>query len=687
MRRMDTQVDNFTVPSVLKACGQCSMISLGKEIQGFVLKNGLDSDVFVRNALIQMYSQCGSMVLARLVFDQMFDRDAVSWSTMIRCYVRNRILEEAFELINDMNFERVRPNGMALLSMVNLYADIGDAKMGESMHSYVLRHSNDEKLGVPITTALIDMYAKIGNLAYARRLFDGLAQKTIVTWTVMISGYIRCNKLEEGVRLFNQMREESVFPNEISVLSLIIECGFVGVLELGKCLHSFILRNGFVISLSLATALVDMYGKCGDLRSARAIFDIRDEKDVMFWSAMISAYAQANCTSKACDLFVQMREKGLKPNEVTMVSLFSLCADVGALDLGKWIHSYLNQQQIGIDVILKTALINMYAKCGDIDTARKLFVEATDRDICMWNAMMSGFALHGWGTEALELLEEMERLRIEPNNITFISVLHACSHAGLVAEGKMLFEKMIHVFGLIPKIEHYGCMVDLLGRAGQLDEAHKLIKSMPMQPNTLVWGALLAACKLHKNPDLGEMATKKLLELEPQNCGYSILMSNIYASVNRWDDVAGLRRAMKDGGMRKQPGLSSIEVNGSIHDFVMGDKAHPHRRKIYEMAEEMSMKLKEAGYTPNKSVIVRNIEDEDKEKALNYHSEKLAMAFGLISTNVGSPIRIVKNLRVCDDCHSATKLLSKIYGRVIIVRDRNRFHHFKDGSCSCGDYW
>lgn len=684
---MDVHVDGFTAPSVLKACGQCSLAALGKEMHGFVLKNGLDTDVFVSNALMRMYSECGSMVSACLVFDQMAERDVVSWSTIIRGYVRNRLLGEALELVREMHSVGVRPSEIAMISMVNLFADLADVKLGKAMHGYVVRNNNSKKMGVPITTSLIDMYAKCGNIASAKWLFNELTQKSVVSWTAIIAGCIRCNRLEEGRKLFKEMLEDSVFPNEITVLSLIIECGFVGALELGKWLHCYILRNGFVMSLVLATALVDMYGKCGDLRSARAVFDGRNDKDVMIWSALISAYAQANCTNQARELFSQMRNEGLRPNAVTMVSLISLCALVGALDLGKWLHSYINQQGLEVDLILKTALVDMYAKCGDIDGAHRLFSEAKVRDICMWNVMLTGFSMHGCGIEALKLFEEMERLGIEPNDITLIALLHACSHAGLVTEGKRLFDKMIHGFRLVPKIEHYGCMVDLLGRAGQLDEAHELIKSMPIQPNVVVWGALLAACKLYKNPGLGEVAAKQLLELEPENCGYTTLMSNIYASTERWNDVAGMRRAIKDSGIKKQPGLSSIEVNGSVHEFVMGDNAHPQTGKIYEMWSEMCMKLKEAGYTPNTSVVLQNINKEEKETTLNYHSEKLAMAFGLISTAAGTPIRIVKNLRVCDDCHAATKLLSKIYQRVIIVRDRNRFHHFREGSCSCGGYW
>ncbi|XVF57164.1 hypothetical protein PTKIN_Ptkin06aG0182300 [Pterospermum kingtungense] len=685
LRRIDYDVDNFMVPAVLKACSLVSMTQLGKEIHGFAVKNGLVEDVFVSNALIQMYSECESVVSARLLFDNMGERDVVSWSTMIVSYVRSKLYGEALEIIRTMQILQIKPSEVAMISIVNLFAELKYIEMGKTMHAYVTR--NLDKMGVHLTTAFIDMYAKSGNLASARLIFNGLNQKSVVSWTAMIAGYIHCNKLEEGVKLFARMVEERIKPNEITLLSLIKECGFVGALELGKQLHAYILRNGICLSLAFATALVDMYGKCGEIRNAKAVFDTVKNKDVMTWTAMIAAYAQTHCTDQAFDLFAKMRDNGVRPNQVTMATMLSLCAEAGALEMGKWIHTYIERQVVGKDMILKTALLDMYAKCGDIVGAWRLFSESKDKDIGMWNTMMAGFAMHGYGKEALELFSEMKRVGARPNDITFIGLLNACSHAGLVEEGKLFFEKMVDDFGLVPKIEHYGCMVDLLGRAGQLDEAYEVIKAMPIRANTIIWSALLAACRLHKNTVLGEMAARQLVYLEPQNCGYNISMSNIYAVENRWNDVAVVRQAMKNRGMKKEPGLSCIEVNGYVHEFMMGDKAHPEIERINDMVSEIVKRLKEAGYMADTSGVLQNIDEEEKETVLNYHSEKLAMAFGLISTAPGTPIRIVKNLRVCNDCHTATKLLSKIYQRLIIVRDRKRFHHFRDGTCSCGDYW
>ncbi|XP_022156625.1 pentatricopeptide repeat-containing protein At3g62890-like [Momordica charantia] len=683
----DTRLDNFIVPSLLKACAQASCRTLGKELHGFAIKSGFGECVFVCNALMNMYERCGSLISARLVFDKIPHRDAVSWSTMLRCYVRSKLYGEAFRLVREMHIVGVKLSDVAMISMIDVFGELSDMKSGKAMHGYIIRNVSDKEMEVPMRTALIDMYGKCECLASAQRLFDGLSRKSVVSWTAMIASCIHCHEIEEGAKNFKRMREEEVFPNEITFLGLISECGFVGALDLGKWLHAHLLRNGFEMSLALATALINMYGKCRQVRHARALFDGVDEKDVKVWSALISAYAQVSCIDQAFDLFFEMLSNKVKPNKVTMVSLLSLCAEAGALDYGKWTHAYIHRHGLEVDIILKTALIDMYAKCGDLKIARSLFDEDAQRDISMWNAMIAGFSMHGRGKEALELFSEMESHGVEPNDITFISLFHACSHSGMVAEGKKHFSRMVHCYGVVPKLEHYGCLVDLLGRAGYLTEAHTIIQNMPMKPNTVIWGALLAACKLHKNLALGEVAARNLLELDPQNCGYSVLRSNIYASAKRWTDVTSIREKMNNLGMKKEPGLSWIEVNGSVHHFKSGDKKCTKTRKVYEMVGEMCMKLKEAGYEPDTSVVLLNVEEEEKESALNYHSEKLAMAFGLISTAPGTPIRIVKNLRICNDCHTATKLLSKIYGRTIIVRDRNRFHHFSEGYCSCLGYW
>ncbi|ESW06411.1 hypothetical protein PHAVU_010G045800 [Phaseolus vulgaris] len=632
MRRTDTEVDNFIIPSD-KSCS-------------FVMKNRFHGDVFVCNALIMMYGEVGSLTSTRLLFDKIENKD----STMIRSYDRGGLFNEALNLFSDMLVMGMRPSEIAMINITHVLAEFADLKMGKVVLGYVIRNVKYGKSGAFLSPGLIDMYVKCGNLACATRLFDGLYEASIISWTAMIASNIYCYNLNEGVRLFIKMLGEGMFRNEITILSLVKECGTVGALELGKWVHAFTLRSGFTMSLVLATAFIDMYGKYGDARIARSIFSNFKSKDFMMWSAMISAYARNNCIDEAFDIFI------------TMVSLLRICAKDGSLEKGKWIHSYIDNQGIQEDMILRTSLVNMYAKCGDIDVAHRLFDAAMDREISMWNAMISGFAMHGHGEVAFKLFEEMEALGVVPNDITFIGALYACSHPGLLNEGRRLFHKMVHEFGVVPKVEHYGCMVDLLGRAGMLDEVNELIKNMPMRPNMVVFGSLLSACKLHKNLKLEEWTTKQFLSLEHY-------------------------KSMKDKGIVKVTGVSSIEVNESLHEFTIGDRDHPDAEKIYEMIDEMREKLEDVGYIPYVSCVLMNLDNEEKETALNYHNEKLVMAYGLINTAPGVPIRIVKNLRICDDCHNATKLLSKMYGWEIIMRDQNRFHHFQEGSCSCCDYW
>ncbi|KDO70478.1 hypothetical protein CISIN_1g0374141mg, partial [Citrus sinensis] len=340
-----------------------------------------------------------------------------------------------------------------------------------------------------------------------------------------------------------------------------------------------------------------------------------------------------------------------------------------------------------LDVILGTAVIDMYAKCGSIDSAREIFDRMRQKNVISWSAMIAAYGYHGQGKKALDLFPMMLSSRVLPNRITFVSLLYACSHTGLVEEGLRLFSSMWDDFAVRPDVKHYTCMVDLLGRAGRLDEALKLIESMSVEKDEGLWGALLGACRIHKNVDLAEMAAKSLLERQPQNPGHYVLLSNVYANAGRWQDVAKIRDLMTRRRLKKIPGWTWIEVENKIHQFSVGDSTHPQSEEIYRMLVTLSEKLELAGYIPDTNFELHDVDEEVKVGNLYSHSEKLAIAFGLIATPEGTHIRIMKNLRVCGDCHSFIKHVSAITRRVIIVRDANRFHHFEGGACSCRDYW
>lgn len=338
-------------------------------------------------------------------------------------------------------------------------------------------------------------------------------------------------------------------------------------------------------------------------------------------------------------------------------------------------------------VIVGTSIIDMYCKCGQVDLAGKAFNQMKEKNVRSWTAMIAGYGMHCRAREALDLFYKMIKAGVRPNYITFVSVLSACSHAGLVQEGWHWFNTMSHEFNIEPGVEHYGCMVDLLGRAGKLKEAYDLIEGMKVKPDFVVWGSLLGACRIHKNVELGEIAAKKLFALEPNNCGYHVLLSNIYANAGRWEDVERTRSLMKNRRLAKTPGFSLVELKGKVHAFLVGDKEHPQHEKIYEYLEELNVKLQEVGYVTDMTSVIHDVDQEEKEMTLRIHSEKLAVAFAIMNSVPGSTIRIIKNLRVCGDCHTVIRLISKVVDREIVVRDSKRFHYFKDGLCSCGDYW
>ncbi|XP_050364800.1 pentatricopeptide repeat-containing protein At4g21065-like [Argentina anserina] len=492
----------------------------------------------------------------------------------------------------------------------------------------------------------------------------------------------------EALRCYRVMVKSKVLPNKFTYPFVLKACAGVGELNLGKTVHGSVVKFGFCGDSHVRNTMVHMYCSCsGGIESARKVFDEMPSLDSIAWSAMIGGYVKVGSSSDAVELFREMQMRRVRPDGVTMVSVLAACCDLGALELGKWVESYIEREGIGKSVELCNALIDMFAKCGSVDKALKLFRGMSGKTIVSWTSVIDGLAMHGRGEEAVGLFEEMIGDGVVPDDVAFIGLLSACSHSGMVDEGKRYFSMMVERFGCVPKIEHYGCMVDMLCRAGQVKEALEFIRKMPIQPNPIILRTLISACRAHGELELGESITKELIRAEPLHESNYVLLSNIYAKMKHWDKKTKTREAMDKKGMKKIPGSTMIELDNEIFEFVAGDKSHKQSKEIYKMVNEMGRKMKKAGYVPSTSEVLLDIDEEDKEDALNRHSEKLAIAFALLNTPPGTPIRIVKNLRVCDDCHSATKFISKIYNREIVVRDRNRFHHFKDGMCSCRDFW
>ncbi|KAF9600820.1 hypothetical protein IFM89_013055 [Coptis chinensis] len=483
-------------------------------------------------------------------------------------------------------------------------------------------------------------------------------------------------------------------PNRFTFPPLIKSC--VGLLSLVEEVHCHVMKFGCYEDVYVGTTLLDCYGrsrdvafasnvfdemvvknvvswnamisgfaKCGDMKSARGVFDRMGEKNLVSWTSLVSGYAQNGYFGETLGVFEEMEVKGVKPNEITLVSVLSACANLGALGLGRRIHTFLEDNKYELDLYVGTALIDMYSKCGMVGDAIQVFERMHCRNVVSCSAMIVGLAMNGRAMEAIKIFEDMRFEGMLPGDITFIGVLCACCHAGLVEKGQFYFHSMTREYSIVPKVHHYACMVDLFGRAGHLDQAYRFIKKMPIQPDVVVWGALLVTTRTHLEFKLGVYATLRILELDTQHSGGLVFLSYAYARVGDSDGMEWVRKKMGSLGINRTPGKSWIEINNVVHQFFAGDRSHPQTDKIYAKLDELAMLLEHEGYKLNVESPFFDVEEEEKERSVNVHSEKLAVAFGLISTPEGTLIRIAKNLRVCDDCHSSMKLISKVVNRDI----------------------
>ncbi|KAK2980630.1 hypothetical protein RJ640_011438 [Escallonia rubra] len=708
--------DNFTFPFVLSACAKGVAYVEGIQIHGFIVKMGLGEDVFIENSLIHFYCECWEVGKGRKVFDEMPERNIVSWTSLICGYGRRDLPKEAVGLFFEMVEAGIRPNPVTMVCVISACAKLQNLELAERVCGYI--GESGLKVNTVLVNALVDMYMKCGANDSAKRLFDECVDRNLVLYNTILSNYARQGLAREALSIMNEMLRQGPPPDRVTLLSAISASADLGDLLLGKQCHGYVLRNGLEGWDSISNVLIDMYMKCGkqdlgckifdlmsnktvvswnsliaglvrngELGSAWGIFNEMPESDLVSWNTMIGALVQESSFEDAIELFRRMQSSGIKADKVTMVSVASACGYLGALDLAKWTYSYIQENEIKCDMLLGTALVDMFARCGDPQSAMLVFYGMTERDVSAWTAAIGAMAMEGNGQRAVELFYEMLRKGVKPDEVVFIGVLAACSHGGLVEQGLQMFREMKENHGISPQIVHYGCLVDLLGRAGSLDQALDLIKSMPMEPNDAVWGAFLAACRTHKNDKMAAIAAEMITESAHERTGIHVLLSNIYASAGKWTDVARVRLSMKEKGVRKVPGSSSIEVNGTIHEFTSGDESHPETTRVNPMLHEINCRLKDAGHIPDLTNVLLDVNEQEKEFLLSRHSEKLAIAFGLITTSQGMPVRVVKNLRMCSDCHSFAKLVSKVYDREIVVRDNNRFHFFRQGLCSCSDYW
>jgi len=529
---------------------------------------------------------------------------------------------------------------------------------------------------------------KWGSMDYACSIFTQIDEPSSFDYNTMIRGNVNNMKLEQALLVYVDMIERGVEPNKFTYPFVLKACSLLGALDEGVQIHGHVFKMGLEGDVIVQNSLINMYGKCGEMKNACDVFDGIGEKSVASWSAIIGAHACVEMWNECVMLLGKMSSEGrCRVEESTLVNVLSACTHLGSPDLGKCIHGILLRNISELNVVVKTSLIDMYVKCGCLEKGLRVFENMSEKNKFSYTVMISGLAIHGRGKEALEVFSEMVEEGLAPDDVVYVGVLSACSHAGLVDEGLQCFKRMQFEHKIGPTVQHYGCMVDLLGRFGMLKEAYELIKSMSIKPNDVIWRSLLSACKVHHNLEIGEIAAKNLFTLNQSNSGDYLVLANMYAKAQKWDDVAKIRTKLAERNLVQTPGFCLVEAKRKVYKFVSQDKSIPQWNTIYDMIHQMEWQLKFEGYIPDTSQVLLDVDDEEKKERLKFHSQKLAIAFGLIHTSEGSPLRITRNLRMCSDCHTYTKYISMIYEREITVRDRLRFHHFKNGSCSCKDYW
>ncbi|KAG0569542.1 hypothetical protein KC19_6G098400 [Ceratodon purpureus] len=545
-------LDSYTYVGVLKRCLKHKDLMAAMQVHDCIIKSRMEQNIYVANNLLSAYIRCGRLLEARVVFDALVKKDVFSWNIMIGGYAQQNHAEDAMGLFNKMRQEGVQPNEVTYLSILKACASPSTLKWGKEVHACIRRCGLESD--VRVGTALLKMYAKCGCIKEARHIFDNLNNRDVFSWNVMISAYAESGCGEEAYRLFLQMQREGCAPNAITFISILNACASLGALEWVKEVHRHILDADLESDLRVGSALVHMYAKSGSIDDARLVFDRMEERNVITWSVMIGRLAQHGRGLEAYELFLQMQRDGCVPNAVTCVSILNACASAGALEWVKEVHRHILEAGLESDLRVGNALVHMYSKSGSIDDARLVFDRMEERDVLTWNVMIGGLAQHGRGYEALEVFRKMKAEGVKPDGYSFVAVLSACSHAGLVDEGRRLFLAMSQDYGIEPTVLHYACMVDLVGRAGHLEEARLFIGNMPVEPDKATWGALLGACRTYGNVELGELVAEEVLKLEPHDASTYVLLSNIYAGAGKWDMVSLVRTMMHERGVRKEPG-------------------------------------------------------------------------------------------------------------------------------------
>ncbi|KAM5562617.1 pentatricopeptide repeat-containing protein [Rosa sericea] len=678
--------DNYTFPFVIKACGGSLSLAEVRRVHGKLFKVGLASDVYICNSLCAVYAKLGCIGDAEKVFEEMPVKDLVSWNSMIGGYVAVGDGWSAVVCFQEMLVVGIMPDRFSMIGVLNACAIEGLLQTGKEIHCQVMKCMVESD--VLVQTSLIDMYHKCGRVDYAERLFDKISQKNVVVWNAMIHGYALNARPVESFSCLKTMQEtDKLRPDAITMINLLPSCTQVGALREGKSIHGYAIRHGFLPHIVLETALIELYGACSRVKFAERIFGQLAQKNLISWNTMISAYVHNGRNWEALELFQDLVSKPLDPDPITISSILPAYSEVASLGQRKQIHGYISKLEHHSNTFILNSTVYMYAKCGHLGTAQEIFDRMIYRDVSSWNTIIMAYAIHGFGRRSTRLFSEMVDKGIQPNESTFVSLLTACSISGMVDEGWKYYASMKLEYGIDPGIEHYGCMIDLLGRTGNLDQAKTFIDKMPLLPTARIWGSLLTASRNNRNIELAEVAAENILSLEHDNTGCYVLLSNMYAEAGRWEDVKRIKFRMKQRGLEKTIGCSYLETKCKPYRFINHDKSHVESDTIYEVLDVILRKIGEDKYVHSITKFRPLDLMRKKQNSAEHHSVRLAISYGLISTKLRDPVLVRRNTRICEDCHNAAKKVSEMTKREIIVGDSKVFHHFRDGNCSCGDYW
>ncbi|KAL9243397.1 hypothetical protein vseg_017290 [Gypsophila vaccaria] len=603
----------------------------------------------------------------------------------IQNLVFDKKYEGALELFEILEIEgRYEVDGNTFDALINACISLSSVRGVKRVFNYMI--SSGFELDQYMCNRVLLMHLKCGLLADARSLFDEMPERNSVSWNTMIAGVVDGGDYVEAFRLFLGMWGERCCADSRTFATMIRAAAGLGLVYPGRQLHSCAVKMGLSDDIFVACALIDMYSKCGSIEDAQFVFDELPVKTTVGWNSIIAGYALHGYSEEALSLYYEMQDSGVPMDHFTFSIVVRICARLGSLEHAKQAHAGLVRHGFSLDTVANTALVDLYSKWGRIEDARNLFDKMARKNIISWNALIAGYGNHGQGEKAVELFEIMLREGLRPNHVTFLAVLSACSYSGLSDQGWEIFDSMSTDYGVNPRAMHYACMIELLGREGLLDEAMALIKDAPFDPTMNMWAALLTACRVHKNLELGRFAAEKLYGMGPEKLGNYVLLLNIYNSLGKSEEAASVLNKLQQKGLRMLPACTWIEIKKQSYSFSSGDTAHVQAKEIYEKLDRVIVEIAKHGYAPENRSLLPDV-DEKEQRMLLYHSEKLAVAFGLISTSEGTALQLVQGHRICNDCHKALKLIAKVTARQIVIRDSSRFHRFQNGGCSCGDYW